>query len=83
MCAAVNLVATTIIPNRRDDYGPRVVLAQGICKFVNSNFNRRITELAVRIWKKDPRGEQLRGPLSTTPPDGESVLTGSSSERSL
>ena len=62
-------------PNQRGDYGLRVVLAQGICKHVNSILNRRIIELAVRIWKKDPRGEQLRGPLLTTQSDGASVLT--------
>ena len=69
------LLVGAMIPNRRDDYGPRVVLAQGICKHVNSNFNRRIIELVVRIWKKDLRGEKLRGPLSTTQSDGASVLT--------
>ena len=60
------LLVGALIPNRRDDYGPRVVLAKGTCKHVNTNFNRQITELVVRILKKGPRGEQLRGPLSTT-----------------
>ena len=43
------LLEGALIPNRRDDYGPCVVLAQGICRHVNSNFNRRIIELVVRI----------------------------------
>ena len=50
-------------------------MAQGICKHVNFIFSRHITELVVRIWKKDPCGEQLRGPLSTTQSDGAGVLT--------
>ena len=47
----MELLVGALIPNRRGDYGPRVVLAQGIFKHVNSNFNRHITELVVRIWK--------------------------------
>ena len=43
------LLVGALIPSRREDYGPRVVLAQGICKHVNSNSNGHIIELVVRI----------------------------------
>lgn len=69
------LLVGAMIPNRRFDYGPRVVLVQGICKHVDATFNKRIVSLVVRLWKRDPRGEQSRGPLSTTQSDGASVLT--------
>jgi len=53
------LLGGAMIPNRRDDNGLRVVLAQGICKHVDANFHKRIIDLVVKIWKTEPGGEQL------------------------
>jgi hypothetical protein len=51
------ILVGAMIPNRRHNYGPIVVLAQGICKQTGSGFNKRILELIGRIWKSNPLGE--------------------------
>ena len=68
------ILVVALIPNRRYNYGPLVVLAQGVCKEADASFYKRILVLVSRIWKEDSLSGAARGPLSTVQSDGASVL---------
>ena len=71
---AKEIVVFSLTPNRREDYGTRVVAAIGVCGYETVAVNKRLLNAVINIWKTDPRGEKMRGPLPDVLSDGASVL---------
>ena len=63
----------SLMPNRRDDYGTRVVAATGVCWCEPIAVNKRLLQAVISIKKTDPRGEKMRGPLPDDFSGGASV----------
>ena len=71
---ASEVLAIGLVPNRHDDYGLKMVFAQGICKHADAKLLAEVLTAVIKIWKHDPRGEATRGPLATVQSDGAPIM---------
>ncbi|KAJ1444335.1 hypothetical protein M885DRAFT_581045, partial [Pelagophyceae sp. CCMP2097] len=60
-----------VAPIRRKNYSTKVVATSGGClKRDPRERTLKLLEMVITIWKRDPRGEATRGPVTTVQPDG-------------